>query len=384
MERRFKTSAGGTFYSEFVVQTVMWLIVLALPFANELLRVPSEQEFSWVNILRWLIGVITYIPLFLLHNYILIPRYLMTGKVNKYILSILVTMVLFVTFQSRTYEKRSNLFISKVEMQQEETVSFPVQSADEPQIAHSQNASKHKVRFFGIKMPIVLNATLLLLMLGANLAIFFVFRYMNEREKRKALENSRLQDEIRFLKAQINPHFVMNVMNNIHSMIELDPEKAQDMTLELSDLMRYMLYEGDSNAVSLAKEISFISNYVTMGKRRFPADKVQVNFDVPDTFRRDVTVPPLLFIAFVENAFKHGVSYNVQSIINIRLEEKDGKVYFTCVNSIPKTMQVQAAPGGIGLENVKRRLELIYGSGYDLDINTDNGFYNVNLIIPGL
>ncbi len=384
MERRFKTSAGGTFYYEFVVQTVMWLIVLALPFANELLRVPSEQEFSWVNILRWLIGVITYIPLFLLHNYILIPRYLLKGKVNKYILSILVTMVLFVTFQSRTYEKRSNLFISKVEMQQEETVSFPVQSADEPQIAHSKNASKHKARFFGIKMPIVLNATLLLLMLGANLAIFFVFRYMNEREKRKALENSRLQDEIRFLKAQINPHFVMNVMNNIHSMIELDPEKAQDMTLELSDLMRYMLYEGDSNAVSLAKEISFISNYVTMVKRRFPADKVQVNFDVPDTFRRDITVPPLLFIAFVENAFKHGVSYNVQSIINIRLEEKDGKVYFTCVNSIPKTMQVQAAPGGIGLENVKRRLELIYGSGYDLDINTDNGFYNVNLIIPGL
>ena len=384
MERHFKTSAGGTFYSEFVVQTVMWLIVLALPFANELLRVPSEQEFSWVNILRWLIGVITYIPLFLLHNYILIPRYLLKGKVSKYILSILVTMVLFVTFQSKTFEKRNNLFISKVEVPQEETVSFPVKSADEPQIAHSQNASKHKARFFGIEMPIVLNVTLFHLMLGANLAIFFVFRYVNEREKREALENSRLQDEIRFLKAQINPHFFMNVMNNIHSMIELDPEKAQDMTLELSGLMRYMLYEGDCNAVSLAKEISFISNYVTMVKRRFPADKVQVNFDVPDTFRRDVMIPPLLFIAFVENAFKHGVSYNVQSIINIRLEEKDGKVYFTCVNSIPKTMQVQAAPGGIGLENVKRRLELIYGSGYDLDINTDNGFYNVNLIIPGL
>ena len=384
MERRFKTSAGGTFYSEFVVLTVIWLIVLALPFANELLRVPSEQEFSWVNILRWLIGVITYIPVFLLHNYILIPRYLLKGKENKYILSILVTMVLFVTFQSKTYEKRNNLFISKVEMLQEETVSFPVQSADEPQIAHFQNPSKHKARFFGIKMPIVLHATLLLLMFGANLAIFFVFRYMNEREKREALENSRLQDEIRFLKVQINPHFFMNVMNNIHSMIELDPEKAQDMTLELSGLMRYMLYEGDSNAVPLAKEISFISNYVTMVKRRFPVDKVQVNFDVQDTFRRDITVPPLLFIAFVENAFKHGVSYNVQSIINIRLEEKDGKVYFTCVNSIPKTMQVQAAPGGIGLENVKRRLELIYGSGYDLDINTDNGFYNVNLIIPGL
>ena len=383
MARRYKKSAGDTYYYEFVVQAVMWLLVLALPFANELLRVSAEYQFSWQNILRWMTGVITYMLVFLLHNFILIPRFLLTGRSRTYVVSILVTMVLFVTFQFKTYEVRKDLFSTKVEIR-DETVSSGMQPFAEATDALPQYPSNQKPRFFGVPMPIVLNATLLLLMLGANLAICFVFRYMNEREKRESLENSRLQDEIRFLKAQINPHFVMNVMNNIHSMIELDPEKAQDMTLELSDLMRYMLYEGDSDTVPLAKEIGFISNYVNMVKRRFPVDKVQVTFEVPAAFRKDVLVPPLLFIAFVENAFKHGVSYKTPSKINIKLEEKEGKVYFACSNSMQKSLQVQNGPGGIGLENVSRRLELIYGSGYHLDIDNENGFYNVNLIIPGL
>ncbi len=370
MANFIRTGAGRTKHFESVVYATMWLLVLVLPFVNELMRVSLDYDFSWSNILRWTVGTVTFMLVFALHNYFLVPRYLLAGRLKLYVVAVALTMALFVTFQYETYDMRMEMFRPKMEM-----IGDPPPPPSPP---------KARMKFFGLPMPVLLNVTLLMLMFGINISVVFVFRYQKEREKREALENSRLQDEIRFLKAQINPHFFMNVMNNIHSMIELDPAKAQDMTLELSGLMRYMLYEGDNNTVPLSKEVAFISNYITMLKRRFHADKVEVTFEPPHSFAKDCMVPPLLFIAFVENAFKHGVSYQNLSVINIKIEEIDGEVYFHCRNSIPKSSPVPKVAGGIGLENAKRRLELLYGDGYHLDITTENGFYNVNLIIPGL
>lgn len=243
---------------------------------------------------------------------------------------------------------------------------------------------KAKMTFLGIPMPVVLNLSLLLLELGTNTAIIFIFRYAGEREEREALENLRLQDEIRFLKTQINPHFFMNMLNNIHAMIELDSEKAQDMTLELSKLMRYVLYEGENVTTTLADEVSFLTSYVNLMRRRYPESKVEIMLDVPENPSREVIVTPMLFVTFVENAFKHGISYQKKSRISISLNESDGMVCFLCRNTRPSGVGNEISDGGLGLDNVRRRLSLLYGESYDLRIDETKEFYKVELTIPSL
>ena len=346
--------------SESMVYAAMWMIMLLLPFVNEFMKSGSEFGFSWCNVVRWYLGLIPFVVVFVINNYLLVPRYMLRNKMTTYIVLLAVLAILAMVFQFSTYELRMEAVFGE---------STPVHKA--------------KMTFLGIPMPVVLNLSLLLLELGTNTAIIFIFRYVGERAEREALENLRLQDEIRFLKTQINPHFFMNMLNNIHAMIELDPAKAQDMTIEFSKMMRYILYEGDSASLSFAEEVGFISSYVALFRIRYPEDKVRIDLDVPDTPPADLRLPPLLLISFVENAFKHGVNYRSQSYVSINIGADDGKVLFECVNS-RHGEQEHPGSGGVGLENVVRRLNLLYGDGYVLDIRTDEGSYSVKLIIPGL
>ena len=137
------------------------------------------------------------------------------------------------------------------------------------------------------------------------MAIVLLFKQQREQEKIKALETSRLQHELKYLKAQINPHFFMNTLNNIHGTVGIDPAKAQEMILELSKMMRYILYEGKDKVVPLSSEIGFIQCYTSLMKRRYPENKVTISMDLPESTPAGMTVAPLLFMSFIENAFKH-------------------------------------------------------------------------------
>jgi LytS/YehU family sensor histidine kinase len=225
----------------------------------------------------------------------------------------------------------------------------------------------------------IISIVVLIMMLGMNLGIKLYFRQQGDRKKMKELERQNLEQQLEYLKYQINPHFFMNTLNNIHALVDIEPEKAKHTILELSKMMRFVLYEGNKQAVPLDREIAFLQNYITLMKLRY-TDKVRINIETPNQLPNK-EVPPLMFITFVENAFKHGVSYRQESFIDISLAVVEGdKLAFTCRNSrIPAS---EDNHGGVGLKNVKQRLDLIYGNDYTLDIRDLEDEYDVRLIIP--
>lgn len=350
---------------ESIVYAVLWLFILLLPFLNEILKVSNGLDFSWCSIVLWWLGLLPYIAIFAINNFILVPKFLFR-KLHQYILLSGLMLLLFLIIQGLTYSYRMEAVVN---------IQNYMENATRPVASY---------RFLGLPMPIVMNLALALLLLAINTSIISVFRYLREKENREVLEMTRLKDELKFLKAQINPHFFMNMLNNIHAMIELDSEKAQDMTLELSKLMRYVLYEGENVTTTLADEVSFLTSYVNLMRRRYPESKVEIMLDVPENPSREVIVTPMLFVTFVENAFKHGISYQKKSRISISLNESDGMVCFLCRNTRSSGVGNEISDGGLGLDNVRRRLSLLYGESYDLRIDETKEFYKVELTIPSL
>lgn len=345
---------------EHVIYISMWLVVVIFPLINELIQASRGQDFTWNDILwRWK-GMIPFLVLFLIHNYVLIPQLLLDRKIKKYSAGVLLLLGTFFI-----YEYVAHLFI----------VGSVLPHPGPPDLPPPH---------FSMAMPVILNDLLGMLMLGFNLAIVLLFKYQREQENRKVLDSIRLQEELKYLKAQINPHFFMNMLNNIHAMIDVDQVKAQEMILELSKLMRYVLYEGESPMTTFANEVKFISSYVALMRQRYPSDKVEIELNVPNNPSDKVKLPPLLFIAFVENAFKHGISYRRKSHIRICVSEEGGKIYFFCRNTKTETASADASSGGVGLENIKRRLNLLYCGKSALRIEDGSDYYTVNMIIPCL
>lgn len=356
---------------EMMVYAAIWLLVFLLPLCNEGIRVSNDYDFSWCNVIRWWIGLAPILIVFAINNFLLVPILLQKKKMKLYFVLVAVMMVLFVSFQHYTHDIRKEIFYNKVELR-----------IGNPSPAPVTPLPKQKYRFLGMPMPVSLNVALYLMVIGINTAIIYFFKYSREREMRKLLENMYLQDELKFLKAQINPHFFMNMMNNIHSMIEIDPEKAQNITIGLSKLMRYILYEGDSYA-PLSDEVTFIKDYIDLMRSRYPESKVDITMVLPQNPSREIRVPSLVFIAFVENAFKHGISFRTKSYVHVVIEEKEHEVRFSCRNSC-FSRDGGSNGKGVGLDNVRRRLNLIYDNRYSLEIKEENNSFNINLIIPSL
>ena len=170
----------------------------------------------------------------------------------------------------------------------------------------------------------------------------------------------------------------MNTLNNIHALVDIDPAKAQDTIVELSKMMRYVLYEGNKQGVPLSQEFDFIRHYVSLMQLRY-TDKVRITLDLPEDVPNK-QIPPLLLITFIENAFKHGISYQHESFIEMKAEVKDGKLQFVCRNS--KSEKSNEEKGGVGLTNVRKRLDLLYDNNYTFSIDDTADIYSVNLVVP--
>ena len=219
---------------------------------------------------------------------------------------------------------------------------------------------------------------ILILMFGANLGIKGYFKSRKDQKKLVELEKQNLEQQLEYLKYQINPHFFMNTLNNIHALVDIDPEKAKDTILELSKMMRFVLYEGDKHGVPLTREFDFIRNYITLMRLRY-TDKVKIVVDLPSE-APDRQLPPLMLITFIENAFKHGISYQHESFIHVKVGIEGTKLRFQCRNS--KADKPNQEKGGVGLANVKQRLQLLYDNNFTLTIQDEADIYNVELLIP--
>lgn len=206
--------------------------------------------------------------------------------------------------------------------------------------------------------------------------------FKNERQK-KEMEAEKLSSELAFLKSQVNPHFLFNILNNICSLARKKSDGTESAIIKLSQIMRYMLQDSKDEKVSLEKEVEYLQSYIELQRLRLP-EQVKVDFASegrPELF----SIAPLLLIPFVENAFKHGVSYQEPSEIHIRLTCGEQLLSFSVVNSITKYHGDTTGQGsGIGLKNVMRRLELLYPGKHDLRISDEGNQYIVELKIRHL
>ena len=227
------------------------------------------------------------------------------------------------------------------------------------------------------------NVVLGFFMTGANTGIKLIYQSMRDEQQMEELKRQNLEAEMDYLKYQINPHFFMNTLNNIHALIDIDTEYAKNAVIELSKMMRYVLYDSGREIISLNKDMQFIENYIGLMRIRY-TDAVDIRVEYPHDLPQQVSIPPLLLIVFVENAFKHGVSYSNPSFIHMRVDYADGKVTGTISNSLHASKEGKAN-AGIGLENVRKRLALIYGpKNYSLEIREEPPTYTVKLVIPTL
>jgi two-component system, LytTR family, sensor kinase len=207
--------------------------------------------------------------------------------------------------------------------------------------------------------------------------LLFTQKWSEQRQQVKNIQINQLETELKYLRLQVNPHFLFNGLNTIYGYIDSDNIRARDMMVQFSDLLRYNLYEADIDAIALAREINYLRNYVALQKAR-SNDNMQIELEIVAP-NPSVTIAPLLFMPFVENAFKH-VSRDDRQVnrILIGLYQTDDSIRFECRNSYDNGM---AENNGIGLTNVIRRLELLYKDRYKLRIDKDAGIYFVLLTI---
>jgi two-component system LytT family sensor kinase len=216
---------------------------------------------------------------------------------------------------------------------------------------------------------------------GLSIAYFLLKEWTRNELIRSRLAASHYSTEIKFLKSQINPHFLFNTLNNLFSMAQKKGnDELADGISKLSGMMRYMIYESNADTVPLAKEIEYLQNCIQLNKLRFADAEAKVNFQYPERIE-GIVIVPMLFIPFVENAFKHGVQIDKQSIIDISIKLVNKEIIFNCQNPVRHRRKMDEDTGGIGLENVRRRLELVYPHQHQLTIKNDEEVYLVELKI---
>ncbi len=218
-----------------------------------------------------------------------------------------------------------------------------------------------------------------LIMVTAISTGYGLLSYFNDQEKlRQAEEAERMQSELSFLRSQISPHFIFNVLNGLVYLIHKNSPDAKTVVVKLADLMRYMLYESDVSKVPLKTEIEYLQNYIDLQKLRFDGD-VEVKCDI-QTPKSNYFIEPMLLIPFVENAFKHGVAMVQHPSIDIKLYQQDEKLFFEVKNTVGRNPdEKKDNESGIGMKNVQRRLELLYPQNHLLSIKYLQVSYEVAL-----
>jgi two-component system, LytTR family, sensor kinase len=207
--------------------------------------------------------------------------------------------------------------------------------------------------------------------------LFYTQKWASQQQQVRNIQITQLQTELKYLRAQVNPHFLFNGLNTIYGNIDMRDQKARDILLQFSDLLRYSLYEADTDLVHLQQEAAWLENYVALQRARSDSSlQIDLVIDIGDGYAQ---IAPLLFMAFVENAFKFATHDEDRvNVVSIRLAQKNGQLTFECSNTAEEQEQ---ASGGIGLSNARRRLDLLYHDRHTLTIRQDQNSYFVQLIL---
>lgn len=361
---------GQSSYSKLVgvlIQILVWVVFgLVLFFYQPYLSnitVPVQFWIKQVIILGMLAAA------YYTNSMILVPRFLLKNRTGYYFLfiAIIVTGIVFLSGQIDRWLHIHQLM-------------------DAAFHRHWQNMSHQhgppKPGKGGRGGLDTIGIAIIALVLGISTSVTTTQKWQKDKQAREELEKDKVTSELSFLKAQINPHFFFNTLNNIYALTVVDAEIAGKAIHQLSRMMRYLLYDTQQGPTMLSQEIAFVKDYISLMQLRL-TDVVKINFSSPGELQ-DMPIAPMIFLPFVENAFKHGVSATQQSYIDIAVVQ-DGKILdLTVKNSIINDNSVSLdTSSGIGLANTRRRLDLLYPGKYLLEINEINAAneYTVHLTI---
>ncbi|MBR6266734.1 MAG: histidine kinase [Selenomonadaceae bacterium] len=363
-------------WKENLVYLVLWLILFIAPVITVYVRSLSMDHptIEWQELKGvWSLYVV-YIIAFVIHNFILAPMLIYRRRKILYFSTVSLLFVAFVVYQCQSPPKRlgeRHREPPRIGMVDDR----PPFEVPQPSINHVPPKDRPPMH---IGLENVFAIIVFMLMLGMNLGIKLYFKMEEDEKEMQQIEKRSLQQQLAYLKYQINPHFFMNTLNNIHALVDIDAEKAKESIEEFSKLMRIVLYEDNAPTIKLGKEIEYLEHFVSLMRLRYP-ESVEISLQVPEN-AAGAEVPPLLMASIVENAFKHGVSYEEPSFIRISISVSGGRVVFCCSNSNHPSRD--ANRHGLGTENVKRRLELMYGNNYDFSVSDGPESYDVLLNIP--
>jgi len=338
----------GSWYSKKWVTVLLhmaaWLLLFSLPFflrpsMNN--RQPEEQH-STLSFIRYILNDLIYIGLFYLNAIVLIPRFIYRRRYREYagLLAVAFPVLLLITWL---------VFFKLFDMPR-----------------------------FNLSGHILFNFFFFLFFLAGSTA----YRMIRDRTRADRVarekENENLKTELSLLRSQASPHFMFNVLNNMVALARKKSDLLEPSLLKFSSLMRYMLYEADEEKVELDKETEYLQSYIDLQQQRFGKNlQLCVSLDAIDD---NYEIEPMLLIPFVENAFKHGTGIIEDAQINIRLKAEKNILHFSVQNKYdPKSIELKDKTSGIGLANVKRRLNLLYGNKHNLLITQKDNWFNVSL-----
>ena len=320
-------------YVEVLIHVIGWGMVFGFPL---LMMNRSGFGITWGEYLRHgCVVPLSFLVVFYVNYFVLIPHYLFAGRMRTYIIYN-VLLVVAVLLGGYVWQELAFLL-------------------DEPRPPRHIGPPRW--------VFVARDAFSMVLTVGLCAAIRLSRRWAQTEEARREAEKSRAEAELKNLRNQLNPHFLLNTLNNIYALIAFDADKAQAAVQELSRLLRHVLYENQQRTVGLDREMDFIRNYIELMRIRLAANvRVETQFDIPDGSRTQIA--PLIFISLIENAFKHGISPTEPSFIRILFSEENGEIRCDITNSYhPKTGEDKSG-SGIGLEQVRKRLELSYPGRY--------------------
>jgi len=368
-----------------LIHVCLWSLFFLLPFFFYPVKFADKTIFF-----REVLSKVFLVGVFYLNYYVLLPRFFERKKYFIYFFLALLCIVLALGQDLIVREKiiKARPFVIRMGESRSHRMNpdnpigdFLIPFNDSMNASSAPPLALFETRIWGIPRGVffmslnkVISFSLILFLVGGLIRLGLSF-IKNQNEK-KVLENATLNAEINFLRSQINPHFLFNTLNGIYSLANEGSPQTKDSILKLSDLLRYVLYDSGDEKVLLSKDIQYVTNYIDLQRLRL-SSKVLIDYHIEGNIQ-GYFISPLLLIAFIENAFKHGISYTRSSTIRILVKVIEKTLTLYVENPV---IENNSFGGGLGLKNVKRRLELLYPGHYMLEIIQKDQINIVNLKI---
>ncbi len=351
---------------QFRIYRHLLLLLVSISIAmNILWDVPDKIILTDNRIFIAVAYLATTLVMIYFNIYVLVPRFLIKNKFTQYVLS----AIGLVTFSLIAIVLMQEFLYDVPGISREHIIENQVKP--NAHLAENDKSGSIVAVLIGVTSSIFGTALLI-----AGVSTFMLFRYWTINNQRISdLQSATLQSELNFLKSQINPHFLFNMLNNANIMVDEDPETASQILTKLDGMLRYQINDSMRDRVDLEEDILFLTSFLDLEKTRRDHFEYTVQNDGDLS---NLQVPPLLFIPFLENAIKHNPDNNNLSYVHLSFESRNNQLTFRCENSKPAN-PIERKVGGLGLANIKRRLDLLYGNNYSLELNETETTYTVNL-----